>query len=248
VRLAIVGKGGVGKTTIAGTLARLLARRGRRVLALDLDPNPGLSWTLGMPLEDAGLSSRIAEHDGGDAPPNAWHLFPDVQPAEAVERFATTGPDGVRYLCPGKIFGPGFLDDSSVFGVRELVRALTADWDVVADIDAATAVSCGQHLRFAEHLLLVTTPQPAAALTVRRLQDLLHGWPTEVLASMSHGEPDHPGLAPVARIPLDPSVKQADRDGIPLLDGYPDAPIVTALEELAERLLAASAGRSPLIG
>src|SRR5947209_18036319 len=46
-RLAVVGKGGAGKTLLSGTLARLLARRGRRVLAADLDTNPGLTYTLG---------------------------------------------------------------------------------------------------------------------------------------------------------------------------------------------------------
>ena len=48
MKLAVVGKGGVGKTSISGTLARLLARRGRRVLAIDGDPNPNLALTLGV--------------------------------------------------------------------------------------------------------------------------------------------------------------------------------------------------------
>nr|MDQ6928786.1 AAA family ATPase [Actinomycetota bacterium] len=51
MKLAMVGKGGVGKTSISGTLARLLARRGRRVLAIDGDPNPNLALTLGVPPE-----------------------------------------------------------------------------------------------------------------------------------------------------------------------------------------------------
>lgn len=239
LRLAIVGKGGVGKTTIAGTLARLLARRGRRVLALDLDPNPGMAWTLGMAPTDDALPMQIAEHDGGTAPPNAWHLLEGVEPGAAVERFAVSGPDGVHYLSPGKIFGPAFLDDSSVFGVREIVRGLASDWTVVADIDAATAVSCGRHLQFAEQLLLVMTPQPASALTVRRLQDLLHGWPMEVLASMSDPDADHgEGLHPIATIPYDSSVREADRRGLSLLDAYPDAPVIAVLEQLADRLLA----------
>jgi CO dehydrogenase maturation factor len=48
MKLAVVGKGGVGKTSISGTLARLLARRGQRVLAIDGDPNPNLALTLGV--------------------------------------------------------------------------------------------------------------------------------------------------------------------------------------------------------
>ena len=51
MKLAIAGKGGAGKTSITGTLARLLARRGYRVLAIDNDLNPNLSLTLGIPAE-----------------------------------------------------------------------------------------------------------------------------------------------------------------------------------------------------
>ncbi|MGI8623682.1 MAG: AAA family ATPase [Solirubrobacteraceae bacterium] len=49
MKLAMAGKGGVGKTSISGTLARLLARSGRRVLAIDGDSNPNLALTLGVP-------------------------------------------------------------------------------------------------------------------------------------------------------------------------------------------------------
>jgi CO dehydrogenase maturation factor len=51
MKLAIAGKGGSGKTSISGTMARTLARKGRRVLAIDGDSNPNLALTLGLPLE-----------------------------------------------------------------------------------------------------------------------------------------------------------------------------------------------------
>ena len=49
MKLAIAGKGGSGKTTISGTMARVLARGGKRVLAIDGDSNPNLALTLGLP-------------------------------------------------------------------------------------------------------------------------------------------------------------------------------------------------------
>lgn len=239
MRVAIVGKGGVGKTTISGTLARLIARRGHRVLALDLDPNPGLAWTLGVPPDDHAVAHGLAEHAGEGAPPNAWDLRAGVNVEAAVEAHAVTGPDGVHYLSPGKILGADWLEDGSVFGVRELVRGLPADrWHVVCDIDAATAVSCGQHLRFAEHLLLVSTPYSVSALTVERLVDLLDGTRMSMVASMSRGEADRPGMDPIARIPYDESVRRADRRGVPLLDEFPECPAVAAIDVLATRLLA----------
>src|SRR5215471_202606 len=48
MKLAVAGKGGAGKTTIAGTLARVIAERGRRVVAIDDDSNPNLALTVGV--------------------------------------------------------------------------------------------------------------------------------------------------------------------------------------------------------
>jgi CO dehydrogenase maturation factor len=53
MKIAVAGKGGVGKTTLAGTLARVLGRRGQAVLAVDADTNPNLAITLGIPREEA---------------------------------------------------------------------------------------------------------------------------------------------------------------------------------------------------
>ena len=51
MKLAVAGKGGSGKTSISGTMARVLARSGRHVLAIDGDSNPNLALTLGIPAE-----------------------------------------------------------------------------------------------------------------------------------------------------------------------------------------------------
>ena len=51
MKLAVAGKGGSGKTSISGTLARVLARRGHNVVAIDGDSNPNLALTLGLPPE-----------------------------------------------------------------------------------------------------------------------------------------------------------------------------------------------------
>ena len=48
MKLAVAGKGGAGKTTIAGTLARVMAERGQRVVAIDDDSNPNLALTVGV--------------------------------------------------------------------------------------------------------------------------------------------------------------------------------------------------------
>jgi CO dehydrogenase maturation factor len=71
MKLVVAGKGGSGKTSISGTMARVLAREGHRVLAIDADSNPNLALTLGiapermsdMPTLPRGLLRRTADGD-----------------------------------------------------------------------------------------------------------------------------------------------------------------------------------------
>ena len=71
MKVAVSGKGGTGKTTIAATLARCLARRGYRVLAIDGDSNPNLAMSLGIDplIADAmrPMPARAMTEDGAAA-------------------------------------------------------------------------------------------------------------------------------------------------------------------------------------
>src|SRR5215468_5622721 len=62
MKIAIAGKGGSGKTTIAGILTRLLARRGHEVWAIDADSNPNLGVTIGVAEE---TRKKIKPLEGG---------------------------------------------------------------------------------------------------------------------------------------------------------------------------------------
>ena len=60
MRVTIAGKGGAGKTTIAGTLARCLGRRAGDVIAMDADSNPNLAITLGLSRQvSEGIDGRF---------------------------------------------------------------------------------------------------------------------------------------------------------------------------------------------
>ena len=71
MKIAISGKGGVGKTTLAEVMARILAHRGRKVLAIDADPDSNLASAIGLPNEAlpklvpiASMTSMIEERTG----------------------------------------------------------------------------------------------------------------------------------------------------------------------------------------
>ncbi|MES0325871.1 MAG: AAA family ATPase, partial [Candidatus Bathyarchaeia archaeon] len=53
MKIAIAGKGGVGKTFVSATLSRLLARDGYEVLAVDADPNLNLGYSLGIGYDES---------------------------------------------------------------------------------------------------------------------------------------------------------------------------------------------------
>lgn len=95
MKLAFAGKGGAGKTSISGTVARLLARSGRRVLAIDADSNPNLALTLGIdvgrlaaiPTLTSDLLDRSGERD---------RLTRSLE--QLLATHALEGPDGVNLL------------------------------------------------------------------------------------------------------------------------------------------------------
>lgn len=236
MRLAVVGKGGAGKSLIAGTLARLLARQGRRVLAADFDTNPGLAYSLGAPPGDGALPDDAVAEDAGAS--YGWGLRQGTAPTDVVERHAVRGPDGVRFLTLGKI---GHIDKDApkrtVVALCELVAAFgEPDWDVIGDLEAGPTTPFERYHAFADQALVVVTPQWVSAMTARRLLSTLDDVESLVVANRFGDEPDHPGLLPVMRIPLDPDVADAERRGLAPLDACPDSPTVAAITRLADTL------------
>ncbi len=95
MKLAVAGKGGSGKTSISGTMARLLARRGRHVLAIDGDSNPNLALTLGIPaqrMSDLPTLPRDLLRRG----PEGNELTRSLE--EICRTHSVVGPDGVSLL------------------------------------------------------------------------------------------------------------------------------------------------------
>jgi CO dehydrogenase maturation factor len=105
MKIALAGKGGSGKTTLTGLLARDLARRGYPVWAIDADSNPNLGQTLGLPRDRlAGiqpLPRSILEERTDEAGKRIWTLA--MPPRSVASTFGIPTPDGVTLLLMGSV-------------------------------------------------------------------------------------------------------------------------------------------------
>ena len=100
MKIAVVGKGGSGKTTTSAVLARTLARDGNSVLALDCDSNPNLGISLG--LGEQVTEQLISVREAVDAGEQEHATDAD----DLVERFGVDAPDGVRLAVVTAIQNP----------------------------------------------------------------------------------------------------------------------------------------------
>lgn len=259
MRLAVVGKGGVGKSAICGTLARVLARRGHRVLALDVDTLPGLALSLGLPpgaVGDAGLPEDLAERQ----PERGWALRAGVEVAALVDGHAAIGPDGVRFLQLGKL--PSHVKPGSTVAFRAVLEGFRDEgWTLVGDLAAGTRQPFFGWSDFAEVVLVVVAPSAKAVLSARRLAKLAQRPAKEevpdghdvaeqrpivgVVANKVRSARDldciegtlvGPALPLLAAVPYDEDLAAAERLGLAPLDSAPAAPAVAAITELAARL------------
>ncbi len=100
MKVAVVGKGGSGKTTTSAIVARTLARHGLPVVALDCDTNPnlGISLGIGEVETDRLVSMRENLDEGEEQHAPGWN--------DLIARFGTDGPDGVRLAVVTRIENP----------------------------------------------------------------------------------------------------------------------------------------------
>ncbi|MGH9157562.1 MAG: ArsA-related P-loop ATPase [Acidimicrobiales bacterium] len=247
MRVAFVGKGGVGKSAIAGTFARALARRGEPVLAIDSDPLPGLAFSLGLARSDAPIPDEAVEEkpEGQEGP--RWRLREGLSAAEAVESYAATAPDGVRFLQFGKHRGDSRQLWRSQFAFRQIVRELPADrWNLVGDLPGGTRQPFTGWGNFAELVLVVVEPTAQSLLTGRRLARLAtaadRNWRIVAVANKVREPGDderiavRTGLEVIGSIPWDEALAEAEQREAAPIDMAPGSPGVRAVESLVERL------------
>ena len=254
MKLAISGKGGVGKTTLSALLAQYYADQGKDVLAVDADPSPCLAGALGLPKDLREKLSPIAEMDAlieerTGAKPGTTGGFFTLNPRvdDLPERFSVKHRD-VRLLEMGSVDlgGSGCICPESAM-LKTLFTHLLFRDDEVLIIDMYAGV---EHLGratvdFVDAMIIVVEPTQRSLGTAAQIKALskdigltrlwLAGNKIRTEEEKRFLEENSPGLPLLGTLPMDLGVLDADRLGEPVYDHVPS--LKSAAEEIAQELL-----------
>jgi CO dehydrogenase maturation factor len=247
MKIVVTGKGGAGKTTVSGALARQLARAGHRVIALDCDPSPGLGITLGFGPEateaaPAVLNELVAM--------GHTHNDPDPDPENLLTRFGVDGPDSVRLLVGARVekLEGTCVCCGSHSTTRKLFSNLPHDGRIVlADLEAGLNDLIWAAPQPGDVVVAIAEPSAKSFEIARRACELAEtmGVGQRFVVANRATEEDVArltgltGLAAFA-VPDDPAVAEADRDGVAPMDNDPSSPAMLAIARLFAELDLAS--------
>jgi CO dehydrogenase maturation factor len=263
MKIATVGKGGSGKTTLAGTLARIFAERGQRIVAIDGDPNPNLALTLGMTTQAAdaityippSLMTLVKEPDGTS------RLEPTMSDVAIMEKYAVRANEGIDLIVMGKpahgTAGTGCMC-ASHRAVRGLIAELTNIGEhTISDMEAGLEHLKRGTARHVDMMLVVAEPyyrSLEAALRTCELAQELNIPFVKVVANKARTAEEREailvfcrqhGLDVIGEVPFDDAFALAERQGHSPYDAAPDSPGIGAIRAIADAITGLAAGMPP---
>ncbi len=238
MKLAVAGKGGSGKSTVAAALALLLARSGRPVLAVDADPDANLASALGMPAElqrqIVPISERralIEERTGAKVRQYGQMFKMNPEVADVAEACAVVH-EGVSLLVLGAIEGGG---SGCACPESVMIKALVADLvlhkneALVMDMEAGVEHLGRGTARGVDTMLVVVEPSRMSlecAERVFRMAGEIGLTDVRVVANKIANPDEEAWLRSalfdrriIATIPFSEEIRDADRSGRSVVDG-----------------------------
>jgi CO dehydrogenase maturation factor len=256
MKVAVSGKGGAGKTTLAALTAAELVRRGVRVTAIDADPNPTLGPCLGIsetPTPLLEMSDEIEERVGS----GVIRLNPRVD--DLVGKIAVGG-DGLQLIVAGGPArgGAGCACPQSVL-LRQLLEHVVVGLEeaVIIDLEAGLEHLGRRTAHAADALIVVVDPTNASVETAQRIARLAADIDLRrvVLVANRIVDPTDvdfiterlPGFELIGEIPYSQELLVAERDRRPLMDlqGPAAAAVARMLDVLAATAATSAAEETP---
>ncbi len=244
--IALAGKGGTGKTTIAGLIVRALRRNGHGpVLAVDADPNSCLDVAIGL-TADKTVSDVLDQTRGlRDVPGNMpkptyveYQLEHCLAEGRGVDLIVMGRPEGAECYCSANQMLRTFLDrmiDSyptvvvdNEAGMEHLSRRTTRDVDLLLVVSDATLAGARASRRIADLVGELELPVKRIAVVVDGAEEL-----ADPVAEILTDD----GLRLAGFVPHDPLIVERELAAASLLELPDDAPAVQAVEEMLVREL-----------
>ncbi|MEJ2251111.1 MAG: AAA family ATPase [Candidatus Lokiarchaeota archaeon] len=257
MKIAVSGKGGVGKTLVAGTLARLFAQDNYEVLAIDNDSAMNLGYTLGIKKEVrenitpiSEMTSLVKERtDVKGAGAGVYNINPEV--SDIPDRFKVTGPDGLQLLVLGGIEEPasGCLCPQNAL-IRTLLHNLFIKRNEIVIVDFEAGL---EHLgrgtaKGIDVMLVIAEPSQKSLDLCHKIIDLSKKLGIVNIYLIANKIIDQSQVDFINKkirdwevplyhyIPYDSEIGKADLKAIPPIDYNPDSEAVKSLKRLYLKL------------
>lgn len=244
MKIAITGKGGVGKTTIAALLAKEGVKAGYKVMAIDADPDANLGSYLGLDQKEitplVELKDLIEERTGGSG---FVKLNPQVE--DIPDRFSKN-LNGIKLLNMGTITkgGTGCVCPENSF-LKSLLKHILLDRDELVIVDMEAGI---EHLgrgtaEGVDALVVVITPDKSSLQTKDKVKQLAKDIGLEKIYTVANKIRDtadkeiiraHLKSSPLGSIGYHESIRTASRDGQPIEDRRVDQRIAKIFKALRE--------------
>ncbi len=245
MKIAVCGKGGVGKSTVSSFIIRALLERGRKVLAIDADPSPHLARLLGFDDSDitpiAEMKELLDERSGRDGP--FYNLNPKVD--DLPERFMKK-KDGLSLMVLGAIRqgGAGCACAENAV-LRNLLNRLllSKDEDIVLDMEAGVEHLGRGTIASVDHILIVVQPYRGSIETAEKIDRLAQDLKIESLHIVANNCRDEEdvrfieqlcGRKPIGVFHFSPETARAERKGAAITDAAPE--LVKEADNIIARL------------
>jgi CO dehydrogenase maturation factor len=239
--IAIAGKGGTGKTTVAALLVRIIKEKNLgSLLAVDADPNSNLGEFLGVESREniGGIIDEIAANPAKVPAGMPKDRFVEYRIQAAIEE-----RDGFDILTMGRPEGPGcYCYANNV--LRNILSKLIKNYDyIVIDNEAGLEHLSRRTTRAADVLLIISDDSAAGIRTARRIYGLVRELNIKtgknfLIINRSGIKPRESleGVEYLGSIPQDERIQRISADGLSLLDLNNDSIAFNSLRNLGERL------------